>query len=49
MHNKLDTLRIAEDKKIAKELEPGGRPYINLEEVILSAKLTKINHVNKKQ
>ena len=42
MANKLDVQKMAEDKKITKELEPG-------ETIVLSVKLVKINHVNKKQ
>jgi hypothetical protein len=47
--NKLDAQKLSEDKKIAKELEPGCTHLSNPETIILSAKLVKINHVNKKQ
>ncbi len=47
--SKLDAQKLAEDKKLAKELEPGGIVSLHIETIILSAKLVKINHVNKKQ
>ena len=46
---KMDTMKISQDADITKELEKNGICPDNPETIILSSKLTKINHVNKKQ
>ena len=47
--NNLDTMNIAADKKLTKDFEPAGNLSGYVETIFLSARLIKINNVNKKQ
>lgn len=45
----MDLQRIAENKKIMKQLSEDCKGYVDLEVIVMSAKVIKVNHVNKRQ
>lgn len=47
--NEMDLQRLAENKKIMKQLNGDCKGFIDVEVIVMSAKVIKVNHVNKRQ
>lgn len=45
----MDLQRLAENKKIMKQLNADCKGGVDLEVIVMSAKVVKVNHVNKRQ